>query len=308
MGNILKGIIPPVVTPLLDDGVTLDEVGLQNIIEHLVKGGVHGLFMLGTTGEGSSLSYDLRKQLLAKTQEFVAGRIPVLAGVTDTSLEGTLEISNFAKSIGIDAVVIAPPYYLPISEKEFVNFLEDFIRQTDIPFVLYNMPSCTKMHMSLDLVEQAHRLGAIGVKDSSGDMNYLYSLIDRYKHDDNFSVLVGTELFLPEAVLNGGDGAVAGGANMFPELFVELYEAAKNNDRGKVKVLRDKVLWLYKTIYNVGDDTSRFVKNTKTVLMAMGVCNNQVASPLYRSKKEEISKLEEYLKEYNSGLVTNGES
>ena len=85
----LRGIIPPVITPLLDNN-TLDVKGLEKMVEHLISGGVHGLFILGTTGEAPSLSYKLRKEFIKKTCELVNHRVPVMVGITDTSFDGSL--------------------------------------------------------------------------------------------------------------------------------------------------------------------------------------------------------------------------
>src|SRR6056300_596913 len=111
----LKGIIPPLVTPLIDDS-TIDETGLKKLIEHLIDGGVHGVFLLGTTGEGPNLSYGLREKFIEKACAFINNKIPVMVGITDNSMEGALEIAKIAKNNGADAVVIAAPYYLPIEQ------------------------------------------------------------------------------------------------------------------------------------------------------------------------------------------------
>ena len=143
----LSGIIPPLVTPLLDDN-TLDVAGLEKLIEHVLTGGVHGLFILGTTGEATSLNYNLRKELIRRTGELVNHRIPVVVGITDTSLHGSLEIAEYAKNAGLDGVVLAPPYYVPISQEEMREYLENIAPRLPLPFLMYDIPSCTKMHMS----------------------------------------------------------------------------------------------------------------------------------------------------------------
>jgi dihydrodipicolinate synthase/N-acetylneuraminate lyase len=217
----LKGIIPPVITPLIDNN-TIDVKGLEKLIEHLVSGGVHGLFILGTTGEATSLSYQLRKELIKRTSELVNRRIPVVAGITDTSLNGSLEIAEYSEKMGLDGLVIAPPYYLPISQEEMRDYLEILVPKLPLPFLMYDMPGCTKMHMSLETIKKAKELGAIGIKDSSGDMSYLFSIIQEFKSSPDFSVISGTELFLSDTIMHGGHGAVAGGANLFPKLFVDL--------------------------------------------------------------------------------------
>jgi 4-hydroxy-tetrahydrodipicolinate synthase len=294
----IKGIIPPMVTPLLENK-ELDLVGLENLLNHLINGGVHGIFILGTTGEGPSLSYAVRKQLISETCRIVNKKVPVLVGITDTSFDGTLEIANHAKKVGADALVVAPPYYFPIAQEEMGDYLESLAPMLPLPFMLYNMPSCTKLHMSIEVVKRAKELGAIGIKDSSGDLSYLYMLIEEFKSDPSFSIIAGTELFLPETIMNGGHGSVAGGANFFPRLFVDLYEAAMDKNLEKIKLLREKVIMVHQTIYEVGEYSSRHIKGTKSALMAMGICQDHNAEPLDRFTEEQRNKVKKYIAQFN---------
>lgn len=294
----LKGIVPPVITPLTNND-TLDVKGLEKLVEHLISGGVHGLFMLGTTGEATSLSYELRKELIKRTSELVAHRIPVVVGITDTSLEGSLEIAEYSASVGLDGVVIAPPYYLPISQDEMKEYLEVIVPKLPLPFLMYDMPGCTKIHMSVGTIRRAKELGAIGVKDSSGDINYLYSLIQEFKDSPDFSIIAGTELFLPETILYGGHGAVAGGANLFPKLFVDLYNASVEQDIEKIRVLREQMIMINDLIYNVGKHTSKYIKGIKCALSVMDICDDYVAWPIRKYGKEERGKIKQYMDTLN---------
>jgi 4-hydroxy-tetrahydrodipicolinate synthase len=294
----LKGIIPPVITPLINNN-TIDTKGLETLIEYLISGGVHGLFILGTTGEATSLGYSLRKELIRRTSEIVNRRIPVVVGITDTSVNGSLEIAEYSAKMGIDAVVIAPPYYVPISQEEMREYLENLVPELPLPFLMYDMPSCTKMHMSLETVKRAKDLGAVGIKDSSGDMAYLFSIINEFKDSPKFSVITGTELFLPDTILHGGHGAVAGGANLFPRLFVDLYNAALERDFGKIALLRDKVLMIENTVYNVGKHKSRIIKGIKCALSVMDICNDYIAPPLHKFKEEDRNIIARHVKDLN---------
>jgi len=292
----LKGIIPPLVTPL-NSYQELDIPGLERLIEHQLSGGVHALFILGTNGEAPSLSYTLRKEYIKRTCELVNNKVPVLVGITDSAIAGSLEIAEYSQKVGADAVVVAPPYYFPISDKDMYNYLETLAPKLDLPFLIYNMPSHTKIHLKVDIVKRAKELGALGIKDSSGDMLYFYSLIEEFKNSPDFSIITGTEIFLPETIMHGGHGAVAGGANMFPKLFVDLYNASVAKDLETISLLREKVLLLYQTIYQVGKSTSRFVKGTKCVLSVMGICNDYMAPPLQKFSPSKRKQIEAYLEQ-----------
>jgi 4-hydroxy-tetrahydrodipicolinate synthase len=286
----LKGVIPPVVTPLID-GKRLDYHGLENLVEHLLNGGVHGLILLGTTGEGPSLSLNLRREFLKKATELVDGRVPVLVGIADNVVSDAIEMAAFAGSIGVEAALVAPPSYFPIDESEAIAYFAHLTEFLPLPFLLYNIPSHTKINLSLAVVKRAQELGAIGIKDSSGNLDSYYEMLNTFKDTPDFSVLMGTELFLPETIQYGGQGVVAGGANMFPELFVALYHACLNQDVERISILHAKVIRIHHTIYKVGKGVSRFIKGTKCTLDAMGICNDSMAYPHQRFSKSDREKI-----------------
>jgi 2-dehydro-3-deoxy-D-pentonate aldolase len=277
----LRGIIPPVVTPLINDN-ELDEEGLERLISHLLNGGVHAVFLLGTTGEAPSLDFNLRRKFVNRACELIDNRVPVLVGITDTSFKGSLEMADFCAETGVDMLVVAPPFYFPISQAEMRCYLDDLVPLLPLPFLLYDIPSHTRLHMDAETVKHARELGALGFKDSSGDMVQLYSLIDDFKDSPNFSLLTGIELMLPETIQHGGHGAVAGGANLFPRLFVDFYEASVHGDLRRIEFLRNIVMKMYKTIYNVGNFQTRFTVGTKSALSVLGICNDYTAHPLRR--------------------------
>ena len=292
----LKGIIPPMITPLKSND-ELDRNGVEKLIEHILAGGVHGLFLLGTNGEGPSLSYRLRKEFLKLSCEIIRGRVPVLVGVTDSSFSGAMEMADYSKSVGVDSIVVAPPFYFPATESEMINYVEKLAAASPLPFVLYNMPMHTKINLTIPTIQRAKELGCIGVKDSSGDMANLYMMIDAFKEDQNFAVFAGTELYLPDAVMGGAHGAVAGGANVFPELFVDLYNAALVRDHEKITRLRDQIIWLCNTMYVVSPSAARITISFKTALSLLGICSDEMALPLRKLEGADREKIAVYLEE-----------
>ena len=146
---VLRGIVPPMVTPLTDRD-TLDHEGLPRLVEHLIGGGVHGLFILGTTGEGPSLSYRLRCELIERVSELAAGRVPLLVCITDTSFVESVNLAGHAADAKAAAVVLAPPYYFPAGQPELLEYVEHLVAELPLPLVLYNMPSHTKTAFSTE--------------------------------------------------------------------------------------------------------------------------------------------------------------
>jgi len=288
------------VTPLLEN-MELDTKGLKKLIEHLLRGGVHGIFLLGTNGEGPSLGYGLRKQLITEACDIVGDRVPVLVAITDTSLESTLEMAEYSKNAGADALVLAPPFYFPITQQEMIDYLRFLAPKLPLPFLLYNIPSCTKLHLSLDTIKIARDLGAIGIKDSSGDMGSLYMLIEAFRDCPDFSIIAGAELFLSDVILNGGHGAVAGGANIFPRLFVELYEATNSKDLVRTAELRRSLLQMHSALYDLGDTPTKSITAIKCALSIMGICSSYMVEPLHEFDIQTRNRVEVFLQDFAYG-------
>jgi dihydrodipicolinate synthase/N-acetylneuraminate lyase len=286
----LKGIIPPLVTPLLDSD-TLDKEGLERLIGHVIKGGVHGVFILGTTGEAQSLSYRLRGELIQETCRIVNSRIPVLVGISDTSIVESLNLSKKAADYGASAVVSAPPYYYATAQPELTDFYQQLTKELPLPLFLYNMPTHTKVNFSPATIRKlAENPKIIGFKDSSANGAYFQLVCYEMKENKNFSLLVGPEEMTAEAILMGGHGGVNGGANMFPSLYVDLYNAAIARDFDKIKILQEKVLGISRSIYNVGHYGSSYLKGVKCVLGLLGICSDFMAQPFFHflPKEREI--------------------
>jgi dihydrodipicolinate synthase/N-acetylneuraminate lyase len=299
MKNPLRGIIPPLVTPLLDND-TIDIEGLERLIEHTIQGGIHGIFILGTTGEFASLSHKMRGELIELTCKFAKGRIPVMAGISDSAFSESLNLARVAAGCGADAVVLTPPYYFTSGQPELLEYLKRIMVQMPLPLFIYNMPAHTKVVFEPDTVKEAATIpGITGMKDSSSNLAYFkqvqYALRDR----DDFTFLVGPEEFLSEFVLTGGHGGVNGGANMFPKLYVSLYNASVNRDFETISRLQQIVMQVSTTIYKVGHHGSSYLKGLKCALSVMGICNDFMAEPFHRFKEPERMKIRQMLEELN---------
>src|SRR5689334_20650266 len=237
--GLFRGIIPPMITPLRDrDALDLD--GLERLVEHLIAGGVHGIFALGTTGEAPSLSHRVRHELVSQTLRIARRRVPVLVGITDTSFTESIELARVCADAGAAAVVTAPPYYFPAGQPELCEYLDDLAAELPLPLFLYNMPSMTKVVIELSTVQHAmQNPKVIGIKDSSGDMIHLHRLVELARQrPETWNVLIGPEELTAEAVLLGAHGGINGGANVHPRLYVQLYDAALAGDLPRIRELQ----------------------------------------------------------------------
>jgi len=301
MKTPVRGIVPPLITPLRDRD-TLDVAGLERLIEHVIGGGVSGLFLLGTTGEGPSLSYRLRQELIERACRQVKGRVPILVGITDTAFTEAVSMARRAADAGAQAVVTAAPYYFPAGQPELLEYIEDLVPQLPLPLFLYNMPSLTKVSFGDDLVRRALGMErVIGLKDSSGDMLYFHRMLNLARQRHDWSVLIGPEELTGEAVLMGAHGGVNGGANLHPRLYTQLYEAAAARDLSRTLELQTQVQCLARSLYTVGRHSSAIIKGIKCSLSLMGICEDALAEPFHRFREPERKIIAERLREL--GLI-----
>ena len=299
----LQGIVPPLVTPLIDND-TLDVEGLESLIEHVISGGVHGIFILGTTGEFASISYKLRKNLIEQTCRMVKERVPVLVGISDSAFSESLNLTRCAEESGADAVVLTPPYYFASGQLELLEYLNRIMKKVPLPMFIYNMPIHTKVMFAPETVQRAADIpGIIGMKDSSANLAYFNQI--RYLMKDthpDFSFLVGPEELLAEFILMGGHGGVNGGANLFPRLYVDLYEASLNWDFDQIEKLRQQVMQICTSLYNIGQHGSSYLKGLKCALSLKGICNDFMAEPFHKFNEPEREKVKYALEALNENL------
>jgi len=293
----MNGIIPPLVTPLMDDS-TLDIPGLNRLIEHVIVGGVHGIFILGTTGEAQSISLSLRAQMVKESARILNKRLPLLVGISDTSLEDSLYLAKVAKENGADAVVSAPPYYFSTGQPELAEFYEELAQKSPLPVFLYNMPVHTKVTFSPSTIKRiAKNSNVVGFKDSSANGSYLQSVMYEMRDHKDFSIFVGPEEMTVEAVLLGANGGVNGGANMFPKLYVDLYNAAKERNIEEARRLQKIVMQISSTIYTQGQFGSSYLKGLKCALGILGLCSDVLANPFNRFDGEYKENIRQALNE-----------
>ena len=286
----IHGIVPPLVTPLSAQD-ELDHAGLERLVEHVIDGGVHGVFILGSTGEAPSLSYHLRREVIDRVTKQVAGRVPVLVGITDTAFVESVNLAKHAADAGVDAVVSTTPYYFPTGQTELLDFIRNLEAELPLPLVLYNMPAMTKIWFELETLQALTEIDSIiGIKDSSGDLEYFEKLTALKKTRPDWSVTIGTEVLLPKAIAMGADGAVAGGGQILPQLFSECYESLVAGDEAKTAELMPQIE-AFQAIYDVGKYASRHLKATKCCLSLLGICDDLPAHPFHRFNPPERQKV-----------------
>jgi 4-hydroxy-tetrahydrodipicolinate synthase len=285
-------------TPLAGDD-ELDVAGLGRLIDHLIDGGASGLFLLGTTGEGPSLSRRLRYEVVTEACRLAAGRTPVLIGISDTSLMEAAALARAAAEAGATAVVATTPYYFPIAQVNLLRFMEALAAASPLPLLLYNMPSHTKVAFEIDTLRKLSELPNIaGVKDTSGSMMFFHQLVRlAAERRPDWSLFVGPEELLGESVLFGGHGGICGGANLWPRLYVALYQAAARGDLAEVRRLHAKVTGTMGTLFRARETGASFAQSIKCALSCIGICENRMALPLVPASAEREQEMRRALAE-----------
>lgn len=241
----VRGIVPPLVTPLDPDG-EVDTHSLRTLTEFLLAAGVHGLFVLGSTGEGVSLDAEQRLQVIRTVVDTARGRVPVLAGVTDVSLRRAGASLDAAQAAGADAAVVAPTYYYLSNQQEIIRLFRGLARPHRIPLVAYNLPQFTKVALERETIETLAREGSVrALKDSSADLSAARELLLRTRDVPGFTVLTGLEFVVDAAVAMGMAGAVPGLANVAPREYVCLYDDARAGRAEAARSRQDALIRLF---------------------------------------------------------------
>ncbi len=220
-----KGIIPAMVTPI-DEAGRINESALRKLTNHLIDGGSHGLFPVGSQGEFFSLTFEQKKETIRIVVDETRGRIPVYAGTGAVTTREAIETTKMAQDWGVSAVSVITPYFLVPSQKELIAHYTAIAKACpDLPILLYSNPDRTQVPFPISTVlELAAVDNIVGIKDSSGDMTTTGEYI-RLTRGMNFHVLMGRDTLIYAALCYGATGSICATANVDPRVPVEIYEA-----------------------------------------------------------------------------------
>ncbi|MFD5120626.1 dihydrodipicolinate synthase family protein [Streptomyces sp. NPDC058385] len=305
----LRGVVPPVCTPLDETG-EVDTASLARLVEHLVAGGVHGLFALGSTSEVAYLTDEQRAVTLRTVVEAAAGRVPVLAGVIDTTTARVVAHARVAAEIGADALVATAPFYTRTHPKEIASHFRTLHASVDLPLFAYDIPVAVHSKLPASLVRELAEDGTLaGLKDSSGDEGGLRRLLVELGGNDgrtdgpapHFSVLTGSELTVDCALLAGADGVVPGIGNVDPAGYVRLYDAALAGDWSLAAKEQERLVALFGMV-DVGPEadmgrSSSALGSFKAALRLLGVIEcGDTAFPQIQLGEESVAEVARHLR------------
>lgn len=256
-GKEIKGVIPPMLTPFTKEGKVYEE-GLRRLTRFLIEKGVHTLFPCGSLGLGQLMTVEERERMLEVILREDNGRIPVLAQVGAIDTQKTVTLAKHAEKAGAAAIAIIPPFYHKYGDEELAEHYRRVVDAVSLPVYGYHNPRITGRPFSPELALKLKETGLVGWKDSSYDIVLFYKYIRILGSEFNL-LAGGEEIALPTAVM-GSRGFVAGSANAFPEISVELYNALVREDFVEAAKLQDRVLRLIDVMFlGPGETDVRFV-------------------------------------------------
>ena len=269
-----SGIIPPLITPLREDE-SLDEAGLARLIEHVIAGGVSGIFVLGSSGEGPALADEVKEQVVSVACAQARGRVPVLVGVFSVGTRQVIRLAQRLSRRGGDAVVLTAPYYYAQTQDEIVAHISTVARSVDLPVMLYNIPQTVKTVIEPETCRRLAEVPEIiGIKDSLGDMAHFQRLLAIRKQRPEFTVFQGAEGVMALSAARGADGLVPGLANVAPALWRELFEAGSRGDLARAWALQERLMVLWK-LHGHG----QWLPCLKMAVSQLGLCGPAATAP-----------------------------
>lgn len=290
----IKGIIPAILTPMnADESVNIDVLCRQ--IERLIEGGVHGLFPLGTNGEGYILSEKEKIRILEATIAQVKGRVPVYAGTGCISTADTIRMSKKAQELGADILSIITPSFALASQKELYDHYVETARNVDIPIVLYNIPARTGNKLLPETVAKLARDVDVimGVKDSSGDLDNLQAYITLTRDlDKDFRVLSGNDSLILSCLKAGGTGGIAGCANVYPRVLSSIYDLFQAGRLKEAQAAQESIATL-RAVFPYGNPNTI----VKTAVALLGYNVGKCRAPFNQVPEEGIEALKKVLAE-----------
>ncbi len=292
MDFVPHGIIPAMVTPLTDD-YRVSEKGLRNLIEHVIKGGVHGIFVVGTSGEFYALDEKEREKAYRISVEQVAGRVPVYGGVNGIATIEAIKWAKLAEKSGCDAISVLTPMFISPTQDELYDHFKAIADSVDIPMLLYNNVTKTGVNIASATVDKlAHNVkNIVGVKDSSGDFNLQADYIRKTK-DIDFSVLCGRDTLIHANLCYGGKGAITACANIAPRLMADIYDKYVAGDiKGSLEAQIQATP--IRLAFNIGS----FPVVLKESLKLLGIDAGPCYPPIHPMTDEQIKALKKAMQE-----------
>jgi dihydrodipicolinate synthase/N-acetylneuraminate lyase len=279
-----SGVVVPMVSPF-DRTYSVDIDAAIKISTCIVDGGAIP-FLLGSTGEGPSMSTKQKSELVAVVANKFGRKTDIYAGITANSLSAAIEEAKLFASLGATVLVTTLPFYYPINDDQMERYFSELADKVPLPLLLYNMPGMVKRSIPLAVSEKlSYHPNIAGMKDSERDETRMYESLQLWSDRDDFSFFIGWAAMSAKGIAAGADGIVPSTGNFCPELYTKLMSAALegNNEEAERLQLQTNLL---SELYQKNRDLSQSIPALKSIMAAMGMCRPDVLPPLYRMDAE----------------------
>ncbi len=278
----------PAVTPMLPQG-GVDFASCERLYDHLIKGGMDGILIMGSIGEFFSLTTEEKKELIRVARKAIGKGTEMIVGTTSLVFSEIVELSNFALSEGADGVMIIPPYYFCFDDAGVLRYYDELAQAINGKIYIYNFPDRTGYTISPAVLRElaAKHKNIVGVKDTVVGVDHTREVIKAVRSvRPDFLVYAGFDDNFAHTALCGGNGGISGLSNLFPELFSAWVKAVKAQDMKKVVACQRMVDSLM-DVYSVGFP---FVPAIKEGLVQKGILRYNTPSKPMRALNEEEKK------------------
>jgi len=236
----LEGIWTPIPTPLTKQG-KVDRNATRRVVDFHIEAGIDGLLPLGTSGEFALLSREERSILVESVASQADGRVPVVAGVSDPSIENVIQLSSDAKKAGADAVLATPPYYFTTGDEGHYLHFKTISEAIDLPLMIYNIPEWTHSFVTPETVQRlADDKLVVGMKYTENNLLNLIRFLKRSR--SKISIFAGSDALAYSNLEFGGSGAIMGSANLAPRVASEIFDNHRKGNLAGAKAAQEKLL------------------------------------------------------------------
>lgn len=292
-----KGVVVPMVTPVTKEGA-LDTAAVERIITFFVEAGVSPLLM-GTTGEGNSVSQADGLLFVETAVKAAQKRITIYAGLTGNCFSEQLKQAEAYTNAGADVIVATLPTYYALTPEQMENYYRTLADSIQGPLMMYNILATTHMSIPVDVIQRlADHPNIVGLKDSERDLERMAQCIEIAKGREDFCYFCGWAAQSAHSLELGGDGIVPSTGNYVPDMFQQLYEAAVKGDMDTANRLQDETNEIAK-IYQKDRTLGQSLTALKVMMQSKGLCEPWMLMPLTRLSDEEEQtiklKIEDYL-------------
>ncbi|MEG0563808.1 4-hydroxy-tetrahydrodipicolinate synthase [Anaerorhabdus sp.] len=296
----IEGIITPIVTPFKEGTQEIDYDATRVLVNRLIDRGIHGLFPLGTNGEFHVLSDEEKIEFAKVVIEETNHRVPVYVGTGSNSTKHTIELSNKMKELGADAVSIVTPYFLIPSDEEIYNHYKMIAENVDLPIIIYNIPKCTGMNLSADVLKRLVTLPNIkAIKDSSGKFDNLQGYLDAVQGTD-VTVLIGSDSTILKGLTMGASGAVAGTSNCITKEILGIYNSFKEGNMDKAVKYQESIE-PYRAVLKLA--TTPAIMKMSVTLDGEGCNAGPARYPVSPLNNDQIEKVKEVVEYYHNLVI-----